>query len=45
MRHPWLGQDSMTEIKKVRPTQKDVKNEGCSHYVDESKWLKYTNSH
>jgi len=45
MRHPWLAQEFMMNIKKENVTQKNVKNEGCSHYVDENKWRKYTNSH
>jgi hypothetical protein len=35
----------MTKIKKAELTKKDVKNEGCSQYVVENKWRKYTNSH
>jgi hypothetical protein len=45
VRHPWLCQEFMTKIKKAKLTKKDVKNEGCSQYVDESKGRKYTNSH
>jgi hypothetical protein len=45
MRHPWLCQEFMTKIKKAELTKKDVKNEGCSQYVVENKWRKYTNSH
>jgi hypothetical protein len=44
MRHPWLGQEFMIKIKKAKRTQRDVRNEGCSHYVDENKEREYTNS-
>jgi hypothetical protein len=35
----------MIEIKKEKLTGKDVKNEGCSQYLDENKRQKYTNYH
>jgi hypothetical protein len=33
-----MGQQIMTKIKKSKPTQKDVKNEGTSGDVYENKW-------
>ena len=39
---PSINRDSMTKLKKVRQTQKDVKNEGCSQYVIENKGCKTT---
>ena len=34
-----MGQQVMTKIKKAKPTQKDVKNEGTSGDVYENKWI------
>ncbi|MGA3166325.1 MAG: hypothetical protein ABSF14_09425 [Terriglobia bacterium] len=37
MCHPRLCQESMTEIKNIKPTQRDVKNEDRPDYVYENK--------
>ena len=39
------NQELVIRIKKAKLTQKDVKNEGCSQDVIETKGREYTNSH